>query len=318
MENGWFVSHLDFYDLQRTLSADTLATIGVSMPIALAVLLLFTLNIFVSLYAILTITCIIFVTVAILVLLGWKLNVLESVAVCTTIGLAVDFSLHYGVHYRLCPDGTDRQSAVKYALSRMGGPTIMAALTTAAAGAFVLPSNVLAYIQIGVFLVVVMFVSWVYSTFFLGSLLCVAGPQHGFGQFRYPSLIRKWCRGESGSICGTSSGGRISSGGGSRGGDKSSVYAIVLSESSMSASSTACPLHQTINESHELESRRYSFGRRLRRSESAGTPAAVPLVPRQSKRKVSLPTEQSPSATSATTIVLIDDADLDDVQAFRQ
>uniref|UniRef100_A0A1A9UNQ7 Uncharacterized protein n=1 Tax=Glossina austeni TaxID=7395 RepID=A0A1A9UNQ7_GLOAU len=39
----------------------------------------------------------------ILVLLDWELNILESVTMSTAIGLAVDFSLHYGIHYRSSP-----------------------------------------------------------------------------------------------------------------------------------------------------------------------------------------------------------------------
>ncbi|XP_069672503.1 protein dispatched [Periplaneta americana] len=311
MRNGWFVSQLDFYDLQRTLSQDTLVAIGVSMGIALVVLLLVTLNILLSLYAILTITCTIFVTVALLVLLGWKLNVLESIAVSVAIGLAVDFSLHYGVHYRMCPDGDDRESAVTYAISRMGGPTAMAALTTAAAGAFMLPSAVLAYIQIGIFLVAVMAVSWIYSTFFLGSLLRVGGPQHGFGQFSYPRLDKNCCMNGDGSSGGSSNVDRA---------DKT-VYTNVLSESTLSTSSTVCALHPSASESHELEAlsaKRLSnsfSSRRLCRSGSLSatlpSSTSAPLAARVSARKVSLPADQSPSAASATTIVLVDDGDVD-------
>lgn len=105
MKNGWFISELEFYDLQRELSYSTIVAIVMSMGLALIVLFMSTLNILTSLYAIFTITCSIFVTVAILVLLGWKLNILESIAVSTAIGLTVDFSLHYGVNYRLCPRG---------------------------------------------------------------------------------------------------------------------------------------------------------------------------------------------------------------------
>lgn len=309
MRNGWFVSHLEFYDLQRTLSQGTLMAIGVSMGIALVVLLLVTLNIPISIYAIITITCIIFVTVAVLVLLGWKLNVLESIAVSVAIGLAVDFSLHYGVHYRMCPDGEDRESAVTYAVSRMGGPTAMAALTTAAAGAFMLPSAVLAYIQIGVFLITVMAVSWIYSTFFLGSLLRVGGPQHGFGQFSYPQLNKTCCSKQNGSNEDSSAVDRA---------DKT-VYTNVLSESTLSTSSTVCGVHPSASESHELEALsgrcRSSFSRRLHRSGSLSTTlpssASVPLARCVASRKVSLPVDQSPSAASATTIVLVDDGDID-------
>lgn len=79
--------------------------------------------------------------------MGWSLNVLESVAVTTAIGLAVDFSLHYGIIYGLSAENC-RESAVGLTLTRMGGPTLMAALTTGAAGFFMLPSSVLAYIQV--------------------------------------------------------------------------------------------------------------------------------------------------------------------------
>jgi predicted RND superfamily exporter protein len=77
----------------------------------------------------------------------------------------------------MAPEKEKREGAVIYSLSMMGGPTLMAAMTTGLAGALMLPSQVLAYTQIGVFLVVVMTVSWLYSTMFLMSALAYAGPQ---------------------------------------------------------------------------------------------------------------------------------------------
>jgi len=86
MRRGWFISHLEFYELQRTLYHGTLYAMGVSLTLALIVLALVTLNPLISLYAILAIGAVIIVTVAILILLGWKLNILESVAITTAIG----------------------------------------------------------------------------------------------------------------------------------------------------------------------------------------------------------------------------------------
>lgn len=188
MKQGWFISELDFYDLQTVLSEGTLRAIGCAIGIAFLVLSLVTLNVLISLYAIFSIACSIFTTMAILVLIGWKLNVLESIAVSTAMGLAVDYSLHYGINYKLCTDNTNRQACTRQAISNMGGSTAMAALTTSAAGVFMIPSSVLAYVQIGVFLVVIMSVSWIYSTFLFTSLLSIAGPEKGFGQFSYPFL----------------------------------------------------------------------------------------------------------------------------------
>lgn len=190
MRNAWFISDLDFYDLQRTLSDGTIYAICVAMIASLIVLMLITLNVIISIFAVLTVTFAIFATVAVLVLLGWKLNVLESISVSTAIGLAVDFALHYGISYRMSPV-SDRESATRYALTRMVGPTAMAAITTGAAGAFMLPSNVLAYIQIGKFLMIVMSISWLYSTLFFTSLLKVSGPQYGFGQIVVPTLTKR-------------------------------------------------------------------------------------------------------------------------------
>lgn len=190
MQNAWFISELNFFDLQRTLSQGTLIAIAIAMATSLIILLLVTLNVIISILAVLTVTLTILATIACLVLLGWKLNVLESIAVSTAIGLAVDFTLHLGVNYRLSPL-TDRVSAVRYSLSRMIGPTIMAAVTTGAAGAFMIPSSVLAYTQIGSFLLIVMTISWLYGTFFFASLLCAIGPQHNFGQIRIWSCNKK-------------------------------------------------------------------------------------------------------------------------------
>uniref|UniRef100_A0A1B0BUL1 SSD domain-containing protein n=1 Tax=Glossina palpalis gambiensis TaxID=67801 RepID=A0A1B0BUL1_9MUSC len=190
MQGGWFISELKFYDVQDTLRYGTLIAIAVAMTASLVVLLVVTCNVLVSLYAVVTVVFTIFVTIAILVLFDWELNILESITVSTAIGLAVDFSLHYGIHYRLAPT-CERLAATQFAMSRIIGPTAMAACTTGLAGGFMLFSNVLPYLQIGIFLVVVMTVSWLYATLFLMSLLKLFGPQYGFMQFAYPRLVRK-------------------------------------------------------------------------------------------------------------------------------
>lgn len=182
MQNGWFTSELSFYDLQEMLQQGTITAASIAMISSLIVLLLFTMNLLVSAYAALTVTFTIFTSIATLILLGWKLNILESITASTAVGLGIDFALHYGINYRLSTKN-DRKNATEYALSRMIGPTAMAALTTVFAGVFMLFSNVIAYIKIGLFLIIVMTVSWLYATFFFTSLLYTIGPENNFGQF---------------------------------------------------------------------------------------------------------------------------------------
>lgn len=70
MRGGWFVSELDFFDLQQTLSRGTFVAILMSMSLAFLVLFLATLNILTSIFAIVNISCSILVTMAALVILG--------------------------------------------------------------------------------------------------------------------------------------------------------------------------------------------------------------------------------------------------------
>lgn len=57
-------------------------------------------------------------------------------------------------------------------------------------GVMMMPSVVLAYNQLGQFLMIVMVMSWFYATFIFQSMCAVAGPKENFGQLS----ITKWCR----------------------------------------------------------------------------------------------------------------------------
>ncbi|XP_078255018.1 protein dispatched homolog 1 isoform X2 [Rhinoraja longicauda] len=185
LRGGWFVSGLEFFDLQDSLSGGTLVAMGLSVAVAFAVMLLTTRNLVISLYAIASIAGTIFVTVGSLVLLGWELNVLESVTISVAVGLAVDFAVHYGVAYRLAPE-PDREARVVFSLSRMGSAIAMAALTSFVAGAMMMPSTVLAYTQLGTFMMLIMCISWGFATFFFQCLCRCLGPQGTCGQLPLP------------------------------------------------------------------------------------------------------------------------------------
>ncbi|XP_028295709.1 protein dispatched homolog 1 [Gouania willdenowi] len=189
LSHGWFISNLEFYDLQDSLSDGTLVAMALSVCVAFSVMLLTTWNVIISLYAILSIAGTIFVTVGSLVLLGWELNVLESVTISVAVGLSVDFAVHYGVAYRLAPE-PDREGKVVFSLSRMGSAIAMAALTTFVAGAMMMPSTVLAYTQLGTFMMLIMCISWAFATFFFQCMCRCLGPQGTCGQIPLPTKLR--------------------------------------------------------------------------------------------------------------------------------
>ena len=132
LQSGWVGSWLfNFYSLQIGLSQGTYSSLGISVAVSFFVMLLTTLNIFISIYAIITIIGIIAITIGSLVLVGWQLNILESVVMSVAVGLSIDFTMHYGVAYRLAPpDKKQRESRVRYSLVHIGSAITMAALTT--------------------------------------------------------------------------------------------------------------------------------------------------------------------------------------------
>ncbi|CAD5114311.1 unnamed protein product [Dimorphilus gyrociliatus] len=181
-KDGFFSSmFFDFYDLQLSLSTETFQAMAVSLAMACAVMFITTFNILITLLAILTIACAIFVTVGSLVLAGWQLNILESVAISLAVGLSIDFAIHYGVAFQLSRE-TSRIKKTHESFTNISSAVSMAALSTFLAGVLVLPSKVYAYFQLGLFLTVVMIVSWIYATFFFQSLCATFGPENNFMQ----------------------------------------------------------------------------------------------------------------------------------------
>uniref|UniRef100_A0A2A4J522 SSD domain-containing protein n=1 Tax=Heliothis virescens TaxID=7102 RepID=A0A2A4J522_HELVI len=174
MQCGWFLSDFQFYDLQKTLASGTVIALILSATLGFIVLVPATLSLIISASALAAMIFSATVTIAILVLNGWKLNILESVAISTSAGLAVDFNLHYALTFANA--NGPKSARVKCALTSSSGPTAAAALTTGFAGIFLLRSNLLPYSQIGAFLALIMVVSWTYATFFLCSLFHLVGP----------------------------------------------------------------------------------------------------------------------------------------------
>lgn len=177
LRNGWFISSgMEFFALQLSLSEGTIKSIVFAVIFSFIALFLTTWNIKLSALSTITISCIIFTTIAILVLLNWKLNILESISISLAIGLAIDLTLHYTIAFKLSTQ-ENNINGIHYALCRIASPVAMAAITTLLAGISMLFSSILAYVQIGTFLIILSFISWTYSTIFHLCLLSIFGSQ---------------------------------------------------------------------------------------------------------------------------------------------
>ena len=185
LANGWFVGELDFFALQRGLYSGTVSSMFWSLLVALLVILITSRNLVISFFASATIGSIICVTVSSLVLLGWELDILESITVSIAVGLSVDYTAHYAIAYLQAKPRDDRYRRVELAVSRTGPAIALAALTTLVAGLGLLPASVLIYYKFGVFLMLTTASSWLLSTYFFIPLLSIAGPQEGCCDFPF-------------------------------------------------------------------------------------------------------------------------------------
>ena len=187
VNGGWWCGargDLFYYNLQSSLAGGTYVGMGVSLAVGCVVLLFTSMNILITIYAMVSITLTIATTVGILVLLGWELGFFESITITLAVGLSIDFTIHYGVAYLLSVE-EDRHSRVKESLVKVGSAVAMAALTTFVAGAAIMGGRVLGYRNFGVFLMVVMTVSWAFATFFFLSLCACIGPLGNCGNLTY-------------------------------------------------------------------------------------------------------------------------------------
>ena len=186
LSNGWFISNsnelqLWFYDLQKSLATGTPISLGITIALAFVILNFTILNVVLAVFAIVTVAFVVCVTMGSLVLLGWELNIFESVIFTLAVGLSVDFTIHYGVAYTLSRS-KNRSERAEFSVQTMGSAITIAYISTFLAGALMSPATVNSYLQLGTFLMLVMSISFVYSTFFFQSLCIVFGPQGKVGQ----------------------------------------------------------------------------------------------------------------------------------------
>ncbi|XP_047466592.1 protein dispatched homolog 2 [Mugil cephalus] len=185
LENGWFISQLSLFDLQQSLSSETLAVAGFSVALTFVLLILTTWNIPLSIYGTLAVGGSVFVTVSLLVLLEWQLSGIEALFISSAAGLSVDFIANYCISYSLAPH-SDKIGKVAHSTKRMGCPVAIVSGAFFFMGIIMLPATALIFRKLGIFLFLVKCVACGFATFFFQSLCCFFGPQKNCGVINLP------------------------------------------------------------------------------------------------------------------------------------
>ncbi len=195
LRHGWWVVYPDFilYNMQNVIETGVFYSIGISLLATMSMMFLTSLNIVITLYAILTISLAIISTLAALVLNGWILNVIESMTLSLAVGLSIDFTIHFGVAYKLSREQLS-SLRVTQAMSNVGPAVFMASFTTFLAGLAMMPARIVAFKQLGTFLMLVMMFSWVYSNLFFQGLLSKWGPNGDDWQLSMNKVKLLWAK----------------------------------------------------------------------------------------------------------------------------
>ncbi|XP_019742815.1 protein dispatched homolog 2 [Hippocampus comes] len=187
LENGWFISQLSLFDLQQALSSEMLLVAGTSVSLTFVLLLLTTCNVPLSLFGTVAVGGSVFVTVGLLVLLEWQLSGIEALLISSAAGLSVDFVANYCMSYCFAPH-SDKIGKVAHSTKMMGCPVAIVSGAFFCTGIIMLPSTVLLFRKLGIFLFLVKCVACGFATFFFQSLCCFFGPQKGRGRIPVPCL----------------------------------------------------------------------------------------------------------------------------------
>uniref|UniRef100_A0A1I7T557 MFS domain-containing protein n=1 Tax=Caenorhabditis tropicalis TaxID=1561998 RepID=A0A1I7T557_9PELO len=142
-----------FHDIVSQLRSSSFTSVAISLGICLIVIIVCTRVIKLSVFSSIVIFFVILWTVASLILLGWKLSVVESTILIITIGLSFDYTLHYVVAIR-DTQLVSSSEKVSSAHSTAGIACSFGSLTLFLAGFPLLFTQTASFYQIGTMLVV--------------------------------------------------------------------------------------------------------------------------------------------------------------------
>ncbi|CAJ0582184.1 unnamed protein product, partial [Mesorhabditis spiculigera] len=160
------------YDLLSKLLTSTMGSVLVSVAVSLVVIIACTWDLSISLLSITAIGSVILNTLAAVVWMGWRINVVEATITVLSIGLSFDYTLHYAVAHRHAHDPCI-ELRIRSCNNSAGRAVLAGAVTSILAGLPMLSARTNAFYQIGCFMIVISLLSLVTGAFLFPSLLAV-------------------------------------------------------------------------------------------------------------------------------------------------
>jgi hypothetical protein len=190
--NGFFVSEFDFFDFQQSLLHRTTESILISPAVIMMMILLVTRNLFIAIFLILTVIMNNATIFAIFTLLGWQLNVVESICILLSIGLSLNFHIHLATTYHNIITNSlnenlvqepmniffKRENNTKLVIKYAGSTIFMSCVVYIMIGLSLFSSffNLYPLLMFGLFLILNVFLNIIYGFFLFLPLFSIIGP----------------------------------------------------------------------------------------------------------------------------------------------
>jgi hypothetical protein len=192
---GNFFHHFGWWPwviTMRVLAQGAVFGIVLSSILTFLVLLVTTLNIWLTIFSSLTIFGIVSCILGEMVLLGWELGLIESISITVLVGLSVDYVVHYAKSYNDSPRNWTPYQRMRHALTEMGISILSGAVTSVGAALILLLTVIQFFVKFGFFLLSTILLSIVFATFFFSALCMAFGPTGNSGDISY--LMRRIVR----------------------------------------------------------------------------------------------------------------------------
>lgn len=165
---------------ERELVESSINGIFISLGFALLTLIIFTFNIIISVYSVITISGIILSVIAIMVMAGFELGMSESISIVVLIGMSVDYVVHLAHHY-VESTHNDKYERTKESLKEIGVSIISGGITTLGSGCMLFFATIVTFVKFAFLIVTTVLFSFYFSMVFFTAFTHIIGPQGNQG-----------------------------------------------------------------------------------------------------------------------------------------
>lgn len=181
------------FQKSATILSEMFQGLGLSMLVALLVLIIATGNIFIGLYAACCIAMIVLWVMSIVPINGWELGMVENICLVMVPGLSVDYVAHMAEAYNGAKY-KDREHRVVHMLEHSGVSVVSGSISTLLAAGCLFLCKITFFTKFGTFVLCTIIFSLSWALLFFPSLLSLIGPTGSTGDFHryiHPKLQRE-------------------------------------------------------------------------------------------------------------------------------